>query len=327
MSPKYRGDSEDWLDSSDSRRSGRKPAKDPTQNLYSEGIVTNAVITEVYPDLCQVQIDAEAVRRLCTYRRSLFQKRGRFRSPVSVGDRVKVTVMGQKDAVLEGIEKPLNRLQRLAPGEEDNKPIHVMGSNLDQVAVVASSVQPRFVTGLVDRVWLAARSFEIPVILLVTKLDLEQEGRHWDIYEGSPIHVLEVSSKTGLGIDALKKILEGKRTAIVGHSGVGKTSLLRNVLNQEVGRIQEVNEFTGKGRHTTTSSILYTFGVNSTLIDTPGVREFDLAEISQSQVESWLPELVNELKVKSLSDFSDRETGTRLAGLYRLWSELVDAES
>jgi ribosome biogenesis GTPase len=334
--PKYRGDSEDWLDSVDSLKRKTRPSS-PTkvENLYSDDVQVNAQVTEVFPDLCQVQIQGESHRRLCTYRRSLFQRRGRFRSPVSVGDWVQVKKIGINEGVLEKIKTPKNRFQRLAPGENDEKRIHVLASNIDQLAIIASVTQPRFVPGIIDRMSIAASKFEIPFLLVVTKIDLFAQAHPspWKYFDSTALKVIEVSVLNEQGLDELTAFLKNKVTAFVGHSGVGKTSLLRKIMNQPIGKIGSVNPSTGKGRHTTTSSVLYSWQSEwglGTLIDTPGIREFDLVDVTPDDVvnfaltaipkladQSWL-EWVNQVESGAISI----EQTERLRGLVKIWKEL-----
>jgi ribosome biogenesis GTPase len=92
-------------------------------------------------------------------------------------------------------------------------------------------------------------------------------------------------------LDQLHKLLEGKLSVFSGHSGVGKTSLLKTLLQKEVGRIGDLNETTGRGKHTTTSSVLLEGVDGLRVIDTPGVREFTPTGIQPEDLNSYFPDL------------------------------------
>lgn len=306
MSPKFRGDADDWLDDESGRSAKKHPSKGKSKSKeekqYIDAALCNATVSEVFPDLCQVVLDSNGERRLCTYRRSQFVSSHEERSPVAVGDRVQVAVLNERDATVEGIAKRSTSFVRLAPGENDEKPIHVIASNVDQVAIVSSVSNPEFSCGVVDRLCIAALSRGISPIIIVSKTDLgsERTAQPWNCYRQAGFDVFEVCAKTGAGVDALKASISGKATAFCGHSGVGKTTLLRRLLGREVGKVGDVNEKTGKGRHTTTSAALHPIvGENGIVIDTPGIREFDLApiegEVLVDVVKRLFPDLADQI--------------------------------
>lgn len=319
MSPKFRGDADDWLDDENGRLPGKRSPKPKSKGKddrkYIDSSDCNATISEVYPDLCQVLLDARHERRLCTYRRGQFASKHEERSPVAVGDRVRVTVLNERDATIEGIAQRTTSFVRRAPGESEDKPIHVIAANVDQVAVVSSISNPEFNCGVIDRLCIAALSREIEPVIVVSKIDLGSPDRApvWDVYLKAGFTVFEVCAKTGAGIDVLKAQLAAKQTAFCGHSGVGKTTLLRRVLGRDIGKVGDVNERTGKGRHTTTGAALYEFSeVDAILIDTPGIREFDLAPVEESVLRRTLSRLFPDLT----GIFSeDRALGDSIASL------------
>jgi ribosome biogenesis GTPase len=102
--------------------------------------------------------------------------------------------------------------------------------------------------------------------------------------------VFELSSKSGAGVDELRKRIEGRTVVFCGLSGVGKTSLLRKLLVSDIGRVAEISHSTGKGRHTTTGAILLGGPSGSQWIDTPGIREFGLSEVPPARLAECFPE-------------------------------------
>lgn len=318
--PKFRGDSEDWLDDEKSKqRSARggsthKGGGKPARSIALPWEQANALVTEVFPNQCRVRVDDEKDHEvgkedhekeewLCAYRRaevvSKSKSEVRERTPVAVGDRVLVKRVGISQGIIEGICVRKNSLIRPAPGRETDKLQHVLAANLDALAIVVSTHEPEFTEGLVDRVLIAAELAEIPVLLCVTKIDLHlmrleekppQVEKPWKIYEEIGYPLFEVSTQTKSGLDPFFQWIEGKTIAFCGQSGVGKTSLLRTYLGADVGRVNEVNRATGKGRHTTTGAVLFEGPKKTRWIDTPGVKEFGLLKISPESLAQYLPE-------------------------------------
>lgn len=299
MAPRFKGGSDDWLDDEESSGKGKSAPrkKKPTKEAPSlPPEQANATVAEVFPDLCRARMDTGG-SRLCSYRRSaLLGKTGqeglRERSPVAVGDRILVETVGADNGIVAGSCTRENRLVRTAPDRED-KNVHVLVTNLDCLVIVAAAVNPEFSPGLADRFLVAASIEKIPTLLCINKFDLRTEGAplSWRLYQDLGVELAEVSAKRGDGVDALRKKLIGRRVAFCGHSGVGKTSLLTKLMGVDAGRVANVNESTGKGRHTTTGAVLLEGPGGSQWIDTPGVREFGLLGVKPEELSSYFPEL------------------------------------
>ncbi len=281
------------LSESSSRSKGGTPLK-PTE--------ANATVVEVFPKLCRVKVDATGSEVLCSYRRAQVYDHGlggqgtRERSPVAVGDRVKANLTSPQSGVVEGVAQRENQLLRPAPGRETDEnseiqPVHVVAANIDVLVIVASCLKPEFSPGLVDRFLVAAQLSGLKPIVCVTKMDLEPSDSPWSLYEQLGFEIRKVSTRTSEGIDSLCSELQGRKVVFCGHSGVGKTSLLRALTGREIGKVGEVSEATGKGRHTTTSAVLISAPGDSFWIDTPGMRSFGLALIEPEEVSRYFPEL------------------------------------
>ena len=274
--PKVPGDSrrggrgfiDSWLDDEASTRKGsRKARKKAPKSALSDAALANSVVTEVFPNQCRVILDGSGEEILCTYRRAQLLLPGqiadeaRERTPVALGDRVLAERLNPQSGVVEAVAPRANFLARPAPGREAE--IHVIAANIDLVVIVASIVQPEFSPGLVDRYLIASRAAGIHQLLCITKRDLQPvpataaARSPWEIYGDLGYEWISVSAKTGSGIEDLKKRISGKTVVFCGHSGVGKTSLFRSLSGTAIGRVADVNAQTGKGRHTTTSSVLY----------------------------------------------------------------------
>lgn len=287
---KYRGNSDDWLDDEEERGSNAGARAQKKKKLivdYLDPSLSNAMVAEVFPNQCQVLTDA-GERLASTYRKAkLPQKESRDRAPVAVGDRVRFEKVGAQDGVIDGVCQRRNELVRPAPARATR---HVLTANLDLLVIVAASREPEFSSGLVDRFLIAAQAQRIPAVIAVSKMDLWNSSageKPWSIYSGIGVEIHEVCARSGMGLDLLKQRVAGQLTAFCGHSGVGKTSLLNTMMGYEVGRTGEVNEFTGKGQHTTTGAYLIP---GTRLIDTPGIRAFGLLGIPPEQLKDSFPE-------------------------------------
>jgi len=323
MAPKFKGDSEDWLDDEDgARQRGARPKKsNVARSLGLPPEEANAVVAEVFPNQCRVRLDENQQDLLCNYRRagvvSKSKTEARERTPVAVGDRVLIKHTGESSGIVEGICTRKNRLCRPAPGRDSESLHHVLAANVDLLVIVASAGEPHFSPGLVDRFMIAAEAEGIAVLLCVSKIDLGEPGeKPWDLYRRLGYSVVEVSSKQGLGIPQIQEQIQGKVVVFCGQSGVGKTSLLRVLLGVDVGRVGKVNESTGKGRHTTTGAVLLEGPGQSQWIDTPGVREFGLVGVSPESLADHFPEL-RDLSCKITNCLHIDEEGCLAQGLPR----------
>jgi ribosome biogenesis GTPase len=297
----------------------------------------NATVAEVFPKLCRVRLD-DGTSRLCSYRRAtvMAPRAGgaaagwKERAPVAVGDRVRVHSTDPGSGVVEGVCARRNFLARPAP-DRDEGMVHVLASNLDVLLVVASASHPEFSPGLVDRFLVAASRAGIQSALCITKRDLPSEAALWEPYLALGFPVFEVSSRERSGLDTLHRFLRGKRAVFCGHSGVGKTSLLNELLGRPVGRVGAMSEATGKGRHTTTSAVLIDAPGDSLWIDTPGVREFGLWAIEPEGLASHFPEFeslpwAREARLPSDDELSAIETAPRGTSYRRILASLLEGE-
>jgi ribosome biogenesis GTPase / thiamine phosphate phosphatase len=254
-------------------------------------------VSELYPKQCKVLVDDSHDFILCSYKRSALIPRDseiRERSPVAPGDRVAIERSGTNDGVVMELLPRKNALQRRAPDKE-GPVVHTIAANVDLLCIVMSAVDPEFNAGLLDRYWVAAIAEDIPAILVLTKLDLDPEGRtthEANLYRGLNLPIYPVSiDSTSDDLASLQKELMQRTVVFCGQSGVGKTSILSKLSGRDVGRIGEVSAATGKGRHTTTTSRIIPIDTKTLWIDTPGVREFALSEVDPDKLIYCYPEI------------------------------------
>jgi ribosome biogenesis GTPase len=215
--------------------------------------------------------------------------------PVAVGDSVDLTLAGDGTGLITEV---LPRRNQLVRPKAEKQGAHaweqVLVANVDQVVVVfAAHPDPKW--HLLDRHLVMAEAANIPACICLTKLDraddsegIEAEAAAYRLL-GYP--TLLTSAVTGDGIEAAKGLLQGKVSALMGKSGVGKTTLL-NAIQPELGlRVNAVNAHTGEGKHTTTHLEMFDLTFGGSVVDTPGMRLFKLWEADDRDLASLLPDL------------------------------------
>jgi len=231
-----------------------------------------------------VRIDDGRTLR-CTTRRLLRTLSTEQRHPIAAGDWVRIRDESG-GGVIQSIEPRRNALCRASRGRR-----HVLVANVDQVVIVGSAAMPDLKPALLDRLLVAAESAGIRPIICINKIDLVDAARLVPlagVYARMGYATVLCSAVTGVGLARLRHELAGRLTAIVGQSGVGKSSLL-NALDPSLAlRVAEVSRENEKGRHTTTTARLipHTLGgaAGGSFVDTPGVRQFQLWEIVPAEV-------------------------------------------
>ena len=230
-----------------------------------------------------------------TARGKLMGPRKSLGNTVVVGDRVGCALEGER-ILIEEVEPRRNAFSRRAPG---NHPIEqVVAANLDQVVCVASVAEPDFKAGFADRVLSQAQHLGIPAVLALTKIDLapasEAEALLHD-YRRAGFSVHSISAQTGAGVETMRDAGRGRRSLFVGHSGVGKSTLLNALIPGLDLLAGVVNPKTQKGRHTTTAAWLVRPEPSFDLIDTPGVRAFGLWGVGSDNIDQTYPEFAPHL--------------------------------
>jgi ribosome biogenesis GTPase len=223
-----------------------------------------------------------------------------YTDPVAVGDVVSFIPSPDGTGMIQDVLPRKNYLARATakpmPGAHAFE--QVIAANLDQVVPVFAAADPEPKWQMLDRYLVSAESYGIPSVIIITKFDLVKErGPNdkllivIDLYRKIGYEVILTSSKENEGVDLLRETLKGKRSVLVGKSGVGKTTLL-NALEPGLGlRVNAVNETTGKGRHTTTHLELFPLAVGGSIIDTPGMREFGMWGLEPEDIAYYFPEM------------------------------------
>ena len=218
-------------------------------------------------------------------------------NPIAVGDRVEFEKEDEQEntvTILDVLPR-FNYVNRISPANK--RMHHIIASNIDQSVLIATIRDPKTSMGFIDRFLVTCEAFHIPAIVLFNKADVYKEKENKIVEERKAIYerigytVLLTSVNNGEGIDDLKQLLHKKITLLSGHSGVGKSSLINLILDDQHIRTSEVSSWSGKGMHTTTFAEMYDLPDGGQIIDTPGMREFAIADIDRNELSHYFPEM------------------------------------
>ena len=242
---------------------------------------------------------------VCRVRGRLKQKR-LDTDLVAVGDRVRISLTGDGTGMIEEVaerERSLARLAPIAKGRGSRRwnrsgylseREQVIVANPDQAVFVVACAEPSPHLRMLDRLLVGAEVQDIPAGVCANKIDLvgRQEAEAlFGIYAEIGYPVLYASAKSGAGVDELRATLSGKISALMGPSGVGKTSLL-NTMQPGLGlRVREVSLTTTKGRHTTVVPQLIPLEVGGWVADTPGVRALAFFDLDPEELDAHFPDI------------------------------------
>jgi len=222
-------------------------------------------------------------------------------NPVAVGDWVHAERENEGDntVTINEILDRNNYINRQSPRHKHQH--HIVAANLDQSILVATLKEPKTSQGFIDRFLVASEMYHVPAIIVFNKSDLYKakeldKYEQWkEMYEAIGYKVLLVSAEKNEGMDEIMKVLKDKTTLVSGHSGVGKSSLLNVIFPNMNRKTQDVSGWSGKGQHTTTFAEMFDLPFGGKIIDTPGMREFGLVDISKAELSHYFPEMRDRL--------------------------------
>ena len=218
-------------------------------------------------------------------------------NPVSVGDEVEIEEENENEnsVMITGILPRKNYVNRQSPRHKHQH--HIIAANIDQSVMFATLKEPKTSQGFIDRFLVACEMYHVPAVIVFNKADLyrkkeEQRYEEWkQMYESIGYKTYLVSVEKNSGIDEVKSLLKDKISLLSGHSGVGKSSFINNILPELSIKTQDVSGWSGKGLHTTTFAEMYDLPFGGKIIDTPGMREFGLVDIAKQELSHYFPEM------------------------------------
>ena len=219
----------------------------------------------------------------------------RTTNPVAVGDVVKVEHASDDADYITAIHPRKNYIIRRATNL--SKESHILASNIDLAALVASLSNPLTSTTFIDRFLATCEAYSIPAAIIINKMDLwDEEDREYafalkNLYEYIGYKVFFVSATSLEGIEDLKLEFKDKITLLAGNSGVGKSSLINALvpgINLKTGDISDIHH---TGTHTTTFSEMIPLPEGGEIIDIPGVRGFGTIDFQSEEVDHFFPEI------------------------------------
>ena len=239
--------------------------------------------------LVSVVQQEDGTLRQCATRRILKTLSTDQRHVVAAGDIVWFRPEGETEGIIERVEPRRGILCRTSRGRQ-----HVLVTNVDQVLIVASAAEPRLKPNLIDRYLITAEKAKIEPILCINKVDLVDPAHLQPlvgVYSQLGYQVRLLSVVNGWGIASLRQLLHGRETVVTGQSGVGKSSLLNAIEPGLDLRVRSVSSESEKGRHTTTTSELIPLTEGGFVVDTPGIRQFQLWDVIPEEVAGYFREL------------------------------------
>ena len=243
-------------------------------------------------------VELDEGKEICCKIKGNFRIKGiRTTNPVAVGDRVTVgDPAPDGTAFITAIEPRKNYIIRRASNL--SKESHIIAANIDQALLVVTLVDPPTATTFIDRFLATAEAYSIPAIIAINKIDLLTDADDIELmdaisylYRSIGYEVFALSAKTGEGLDLLKEHLSDKVTLFSGNSGVGKSSLINDLIPGLNLRTAEISIAHGTGMHTTTFSEMFHLPDGGSIIDTPGVRGFGTVDFERNEVAHYFPEI------------------------------------
>ena len=219
----------------------------------------------------------------------------RSTNPVAVGDQVEIALNQEGTAFITHIDERRNYIIRKS--QNLSKQSHIIAANVDQAFLIVTVNYPQTSTTFIDRFLASAEAYSVPVVLVFNKRDiLSDDERHYQqsmvhLYETIGYECREISAATGEGIEELHKLLKGKITLLSGNSGVGKSTLINQILPEANLRTAEISDAHNTGMHTTTFSEMLELPEGGYIIDTPGIKGFGTFDMEPEELTSYFREI------------------------------------
>jgi len=231
--------------------------------------------------------------------------KGKFRikgikttNPIAVGDQVSVEIDEQSEARTGLIYELAERKNYIIRKSINlSKQTQIIASNIDQALLVVTLSKPRTSFGFIDRFLVTAEAYHIPVVLLFNKIDQYDDDdlafleEVIELYEKIGYPCRKISALKLIGIAELKNQIAGQTSLLSGHSGVGKSTLINQIIPSAIIRTSTISAASEKGIHTTTFAEMHPLEMGGYIIDTPGIRELGVVDIPNEELAHYFPEM------------------------------------
>ncbi len=222
----------------------------------------------------------------------LAMEQGCWQGRVALSD----MVTPENPAVITSVQPRKNYIIRKSTNL--SRQSHIIAANLDKAFIIATIDFPEIKLPFLDRLLVTCEVYNVPATIVLNKVDLYRESHaemlqaFYEIYEGAGYRIMEVSAKTGEGIDALRDACNGNISLFSGVSGVGKSSLIKALDPSLDPRIGEISDVHLQGKHTTTFYEMYSLASGGFIVDTPGLRGFGLVDLEKEEIAKYFPEML-----------------------------------
>jgi ribosome biogenesis GTPase len=242
--------------------------------------------------------------------------KGKFRikgikstNPIAVGDKVVFDLEKKGDEETGVIKKILDRENFIVRKSVNlSKQTHIIAANIDLVFLLITINNPPTLTAFIDRFLVTTRAYRIETVLVFNKIDsyaIEERAEILylkDIYEAIGYRCIEVSATENTNVDVLKELMTGKTSMFVGHSGVGKSTLVNAIEPNLDLKTQEISDQHKQGQHTTTFAEMFDLSFDAKIIDTPGIKGFGVVDMDKYELGDYFPEF---FALKQYCKFND----------------------
>ncbi len=217
-------------------------------------------------------------------------------NPIAVGDWVEIENQTDGEStIITRVHERSNYINRTSPHNRNQH--HIVAANLDQSLLFATLKDPKTSFGFIDRFLVISEAYRVPAIIVFNKADLYKKKEldkfelAKSIYEPIGYTVKLISIEKTIGVEELKELLKDKTTLLSGHSGVGKSTFINYIFPDLRLKTKEVSGWSGKGMHTTTFAEMFDLSFGGKVIDTPGIREMGIVDVSKNELAHYYPEM------------------------------------
>ena len=220
-------------------------------------------------------------------------------SPVVVGDRVSfiLDIENNSQGIIIEVKKRRNHIIRKSV--KLSKQFQVIASNIDQIYLIITLNYPITFTQFIDRILVTAEAYRIPLILVFNKMDIYSSSEKNEIkklknlYELIGYKCYKISALNKDSVNKVSKSMKNKVNMIIGHSGVGKSTLINTISPNLMIKTSNISDLHKQGQHTTTYSEMFDLSDKIKIIDTPGIKGFGLVDMDSNEIKNYFPEFKN----------------------------------